>query len=457
MTRDDLTVKVFAFTSKDCLVSAPCHVVLGLSGGADSMALLHMLVHWPVPGLRVSAVHVHHGLRGANADRDETFVRDICDRYGVVLTVQHVDVAERASNQHISVEEAGRTVRYEIFESIRKELGADYIFTAHTASDQVETLLMRLIRGTGPDGLDGIQVIRGAIRRPLLCCNRAEIEAYCAQHDIPYVTDETNMDVQYTRNRIRHEVLPLLRRINPAADDALLRFRYHVRLDSTYMRGLSGQALDKARQENGYDCSVFNEQHFTVRRRMILSIMDRAGVPDIEESHILAAEKVIHSKNGSVSLPGRKVLAAEQGIVSIRDVIEPTHPAPITVFELPATLSFGDEQYSLSVVDKKQADNENVHKLFSKSTIDYDTIRGSLYIRCRQEGDRIHPAGRGVGKSLKKLMNELRIPSHLRDTYPLLCDDEGVLLIPGYTCDQRACVTEDTKHFLVWQPVTKQG
>lgn len=456
MTRDDLTAKVFNFTSKDCLVSAPCHVVLGLSGGADSMALLHMLVHWPVPGLRVSAVHVHHGLRGSNADRDETFVRDICRQYGVSLTVQHVDVAERASNQHITIEEAGRAVRYEIFESVRQDLGADFVFTAHTASDQVETMLMRLLRGTGPDGLDGIQVIRGAIRRPLLCCDRAEIETYCAEHGVPYVTDETNMDVQFTRNRIRHEVLPLLRQINPAVDDALLRFRCHVRLDSTYMHGLAGQALDKARQENGYDCSVFKEQHFPVLRRMILSLMDRAGVPNIEESHILAAEKVIYSENGSVSLPGHKVLVAEQGIVLIRDAIEPTRSEPIMVSELPATLSFGAGQYSLSVVGKK-TDSENVHKLFSNSTIDYDTIRGSLYIRCRQEGDRIHPAGRGVGKSLKKLMNELRIPAHLRDTYPLLCDDEGVLLIPGYTCDQRACITADTKHFLVWQPVTKQG
>ena len=454
MTKGDLTAKVFTFTSEPPLFTAPCHVVLGLSGGADSMALLHMLVHWPEPGMRVSAVHVHHGLRGDSADRDEAFVRNICNQYSVSLTVRHVDVAERASNQHITIEEAGRAVRYEIFESVRSELDADYIFTAHTASDQVETMLMRLIRGTGPDGLEGIQVIRGAIRRPLLCCDRAEIEAYCAEHDVPYVTDETNMDVQYTRNLIRHEVLPLLRQINPAVNDALLRFRYHVGLDSTYMRGLAGQAMDKARQESGYICSVINEQHFPVRRRMILSLMDRAGVPNIEESHILAAEKVICSKNGSVSLPGHKVLAAEQGIVSIRDVNEPTSPDPMMVFALPATLFFGDEQYSLIVMDKKQADSENVHKLFSKYTIDYDTIRGSLCIRCRQEGDRIHPANRGVGKSLKKLMNELHIPAHLRDTYPLLCDDEGVLLIPGYTCDQRACVNEDTKHFLVWQAAT---
>ena len=155
-------------------------VLVGLSGGADSMALLHALLHWPKIGLRVSAIHIHHGLRGKAADRDEAFVRDYCERWGVPLTVAHFDVAAVAREHHLSIEEAGRRVRYEAFESARQSMDADWVLTAHTASDQAETTLLHLIRGCGVDGLTGIPAARGHIRRPLLCCTRAEVEEYCA-------------------------------------------------------------------------------------------------------------------------------------------------------------------------------------------------------------------------------------------------------------------------------------
>ena len=194
MMKTNLRDKVVRWTAEKDLFAAPCHVLLGLSGGADSMALLDVLTHWPDAQLQVSAVHINHGLRGECADRDEAFVRKYCEERGILLTVIHADVAAVARDSHLTVEEAGRQVRYEQFEQVRSAIGADYVLTAHTADDHVETVLMHILRGCGIDGLAGIPVVRGNVRRPLLACSREEIEKYCVQNGVPFVTDETNED-----------------------------------------------------------------------------------------------------------------------------------------------------------------------------------------------------------------------------------------------------------------------
>ena len=169
-------------------------VFVAFSGGADSVFLLHTLLMLRNKlGYRsITALHLHHGLRGEEADRDEQFVREYCQNHGVSLTVVHADVAALAADERLSLEEAGRRVRYECFAKLREQLNADFVVTAHTASDQVETVLMRVIRGCGLDGLTGIPCSRDYIRRPLLSCSRQEIETYCQECGVDYVTDETN-------------------------------------------------------------------------------------------------------------------------------------------------------------------------------------------------------------------------------------------------------------------------
>lgn len=437
--------KVIAFTDEKGLFSAPCHVLLGLSGGADSMALLHVLLRWQPVGLRVSAVHIHHGLR-VSADGDEAFVRDHCSRLHVPLTVIHKDVSAIARDLHVSLEEAGRRVRYEQFEQVRAEIGADYVLTAHTASDQAETVLMHLIRGCGVDGLSGIPCSRGCVRRPLLCCSRQEVEAYCAENQIPYVTDESNLDTKYTRNHVRHRVLPLLRELNPSVDEALLRVSKCAAEDASYLNELARDALQVAVCDGGFSMTTFVAQSAVIRRRMIRLLLRESGVPTIEETHILAAEKMLLNGGGSVDLPNSFVFSVQQGVVSVREQRAYVAPPPIAINALPCAVTFGAQEYSFDVFDVKDAD---VHNLFLNCAVDYDKIRGTLCLRCRQSGDYLHSAGRGVGKSLKKWMNEWHLPTHLRDSYPVLCDDEGVILVPGYACDERVRVTEDTKHFLV--------
>ena len=434
--------KVYTFTGEKALFSAPCHVLVGVSGGADSMALLHVLTHWPVAGLQVSAVHIHHGLRGKHADNDEAFVRQYCENNGVDLIVYHEDVSALANAEGLTIEEAGRKIRYGDFEVCRQSIGADYILTAHTASDQAETVLMRIIRGTGVDGLVGIPVAHGTVRRPLLSCSRNEIEAYCRDYGIAYVTDETNADMRFTRNRIRHEIIPLLQQINPAVDEALARLSSHAFEDATFIR----QYVDKAHTINVVG---LNELPKPVLSRVVTDLLMENGVVSYDQYHIQSIRALIGKGHGSVCLPGGVSAVITSNELLFKSTATNTTEAfePIPVSSFPYSFTINGQAYRITL----DTHAKNVHSLFSTNVLDYDKIQGKLCVRSRREGDTIHPAGRGVGKSLKKLMNEYKIPVSHRDNYPLLCDEQGVVLIPGHTCDERVRVTEDTKHFLVWQ------
>lgn len=442
----DFIDKVFNFTAEKALFSAPCHVLVGLSGGADSMALLHALLHWPVPGLRISAVHIHHGLRGEEADRDEAFVRDYCSQRSISLTVVHTDVAAVAKELGVSLEEAGRRVRYERFESVRVAVGADYVLTAHTASDQAETVLMHMVRGCGVAGLAGIPCARERICRPLLCCHRQEVEEYCSAYDVPFVTDTTNFDTRFARNDVRHRLMPLLREMNPSIENSLLRLSKCALEESVYLDELAYSALDQGGCEFGYQADGFLLQPTVIRRRMIRLLLREKAISTIQEPHILAAEQVLLSGNGSVDLPGDFVFSVQQGVVSVRERMEHGVFSPISLDTFPCKIAVAEQIYVFEVCQQKPP---NVHNLLLNDGIDYDKIQGKLCLRCRQNGDYFHPAGRGVGKSLKKWMNEWHIPAHTRDGYPVLCDDSGVIAVLGYACDERVRTTEDTKHFLV--------
>ena len=441
--------KIYAFVKENDLFPERCHLVVGVSGGADSMALLNCLYNWPDYRVRVTAVHIHHGLRGMDADRDAFLVKKYCESHSIRYMQQSVDVAAIAEEQHISIETAGRAIRYDTFEEIRRRVGADYILTAHTASDQMETVLMHLVRGCGTDGLSGIPVKRDLIRRPLLCCTREEIEDYCIRNRVPYAVDETNFDMQYTRNRVRHEVLPMLRGINPAVDTALLRVSQHSAEDANLLRSMALEVLQRSETEDVWDISFFVEQPQPIRRRMIAAILRDASVPSIEEAHIVAVDNLLHCGKGKASLPGCVTIEVGQGRMFLYHTSTTArYPKDKPLNKFPYTGFFGATKFSVTVQDAEVY--RNVHNLFANPVLDYDKIQGQLYVRCRREGDYLHPADRHIGKTLKKLMNEWRIPANRRATFPIVCDDAGVIMVPGYACDERVKPTDDTKHFLVW-------
>lgn len=443
--------KVFTFTGGNALFSAPCRLLVAVSGGPDSMALLHSLRHWPQEGLQLSAVHINHGLRGETARRDEEVVRRYCRQHHVPLTVYHEDVSGYADRHKLTLEEAGRVLRYQRFEEVRQEENADWIVTAHTASDQVETMLMHLLRGCGLDAMQGIPVKRGAICRPLLSCTREEVLEYCQENSVPFALDETNRDTRFTRNRIRHEVLPLLRTINPNVDAALLRFQGNLTEDVSYLNRLAEELMVPTGDGRGVSISPLLSADSSIRRRAIRLFLRQQHLKTIEQAHICAVEHLILTGRGTTLLSGGLTARVMGDILTVEetDTTEPEAPVSILLSRFPATITACGKQYTVIVENHPQS--ENVHNLFAKCAVDYDTIQGDLLVRTRKAGDKLRPAGRGISKSIKKLMNEWELPAEERDGYPLLCDDAGVLLVPGFGCDQRASVTDATKRYLIFR------
>lgn len=276
---------------------------------------------------------------------------------------------------------------------------------------------------------------------------------FCAENGIDYVTDESNFDASYTRNRIRHDVIPLLRQVNPAVDNALRRLSVHSGEDSRFLCDLALDALHEARLTDGaYAVDRFVFAPLPIRRRMIYAVLEEWQIPSVEEKHILSIEEGLLCGTGGILLPTGIKLTVSQGRLYADATYAPVEEiGPITMF--PYCFKWQGQEVKLSLFSESQ----NVHKKFLQSAIDYDKIQGGLYVRGRREGDILHPAGRGIGKTIKKLMNEWKIPANRRGSFPLLCDERGAVLIPGYSCDERVRITDDTKHFLVWSTCTELG
>ncbi|MBQ9083209.1 MAG: tRNA lysidine(34) synthetase TilS, partial [Clostridia bacterium] len=292
-------------------------VVAAVSGGADSVALLHLLVQWGVP---VTAVHVHHGIRGAEADRDAAFVASLCERWAVSCVIHRADVPKLAAETKRGLEETARRIRYELLEQEAGPRRA-VIATAHTLSDQTETVLLHLIRGTGSRGLCGIPYKRERIIRPLLDCTRAEIEAYCGEHGLAYVQDSTNADSTYARNRLQNIVIPEMKTINPRLEAAAERLCRRMRLQEDYMETQAAQLLESARCDDGFDTEVLRQAHPALRHTALRMLCREAQiVSDLAEHHIDAADELL-TADGAVSLPGNGRAVCRSGRLTVRQQI----------------------------------------------------------------------------------------------------------------------------------------
>lgn len=412
-----------------------CDTVLcALSGGADSVVLLHFL-HWYLPGqgIHLAAAHLHHGIRGAAADADEAFCRRLCERLQIPFYSRRLDIPAMAKEAGLGLEECARIQRYAFLEEIAASLPHPLIATAHNATDHLETVLFHLVRGTGAKGLCGISPMRDEeIIRPLLCCTAKQVRDYAKAAQLSYVTDATNADTTYTRNYIREKVVPALRQLNPRCETAALRMSELLRADLAYLEEAAAALL----REDGF-----------------LSIETAAGAPDpllsrsiltmyrwymgdketLSGVHLSDCMALIRSgRPGRISLPGRAALFSQGGRVWIG-----ADPA-FTKTDVPAAvpISVGDAVFFgpfLVKVSREQADivpsDQNIYNLAIYGTLDFAKINNSLYIRARRAGD-VYYTG-GMHKKIKKLFTSMKIPAHLRDVYPLLCDGEGILWVPG--------------------------
>ncbi len=452
MTAPSFSEKVYTFTRENTLISKGSTVIVGVSGGADSMALLHLLHTWEDWALTLVAVHIHHGLRGEEADRDEALVRAYCAEHAIEYVCEHVDVRALAVEQSLGEEEAGRQARYAIFDRVRNERAAQVIATAHHADDAAETMLMHIVRGCGIGGLCGIPAKRGCVVRPLLSCTRAEIVAYCEQHAIPYALDSTNTDTAYTRNCVRHRLLPLLREMNPSVDTALARLCASAAQDERFFAALAEQVLADAQLADGsLDRARLLAQEKSVRVRVWKALLLKNGCESYTERHIDALETVLSVGRGMVYLTGGCHVCVSVDRIKLFVQPQENEDLCIPVDSLPMRFVFDGHEHCLQLMSYEEMTSlQNVHKKFFKYAIDCDRIQGGLTVRCRRDGDRFHPVGRRVGKSLKSLFQELRIPTYYRDKVLLLCDEDGIVLMSGVSCDSRVCPNDSTKHFLVW-------
>lgn len=435
--------KVTAFIEENRLLENGDAVIVALSGGSDSVTLLHIFYSLiELYGLRLQAAHLNHGIRGEEARRDEDFVTELCGSMGIPLHVQHADIPAMAHERGESLELCGREARYRFFDELSAEHGAK-IATAHTLSDNAETVLWNLVRGAGLGGLGGIPVRRGNIIRPLLCCSRKEIEAYCAENGLRYVTDSTNLEPAYTRNRIRLEIMPLLRQLNENADGNIARSAGLVREADDYLRYISDKELKQIQTEDGCDCEQLLQLPDAVRGYALRRLADEAGEP-MDHVHVALATEAMRS-GGAVELGNGYTAVCAQGILRIvKDGGEKTQIESVPLRDYPRKVRLQIKDGAI-FRNGKPLDCQKINNLFVKQLLPCDIITDDTVVRTRAQGDFFSDSRRGVTKSLKKLFNELKIPREKRDGVLLVAKGSEVLWIEGVGSAETLDLTTDAE------------
>lgn len=414
-------------------------VLVALSGGADSMALLHVLHSLKDQySITLSAAHFNHGIRGEEAKRDENFCKAVCEKMQIELFTDYMDIPKLAAEKGIGVEECGRNERYAFFERVAPNAK---IATAHTLSDCEETFLFNLARGTSLKGLTSIPALRGNIIRPLIDCSRAEIESYCNENNIKYVTDSTNLSDEYTRNHLRLNIIPQLKKINPAFDVSFLRCVQSLREDEELLDALTLSVIERAKNAEGYRCDVLNGVHVSLRKRAAAKIIEEFSGEKPQTVHIDAVCDIV-SAGGSTQVATGISLYVHAGILK-------KMPEAVGEWEQkmqPGINILPCEKVNIEFFDEKNKINiQKFNKHLLAKVIDYDKIKGALLFSSMREGDKIKPYGRGVTKALRRIFNEMRIEPALRRGVSVLRDDAGVVWVSGVGVDERVCADETTK------------
>lgn len=430
-------------------------VIAACSGGADSMALLLFLLrHRRTLEIEVLATHVNHGIRGETARRDADFVADFCRRNGVELFLydavqEGIEVPPRPS------EDWARGLRYGWFDELAAREEA-VIATAHTMSDQAETVLFRMARGTGLHGLTGIPPRRGCYVRPCLCLTRADTEAYCAALGQHYIRDETNDQDVYARNRIRHDAIPALQYANPAAERSIARLCRQMRALDDWLTGEAAALLQAATVPGGYDVTVMRRAEGPVLDAALHALV--SPVRDAEEKYISLLHFLVLKGEGAVQLTPDVNYKIQDGLlVCLTREGSQTLPAPPQPFEPGDFYLPGGYFVKFQVVKYEDfLKNQPIFKKDLNCCADCAKIQGNVILRTRQPGDFFRPAGRHLRKTLKKYYNELGIPQAERPLLPLLADGSEVLWLWGCGFAE-GCAPDEYTHEVLTVRTEKTG
>ena len=435
--KTDMLDKLRETIAKYSMISEGETVLCCLSGGADSVTLLLCLSEL---GINVSAIHINHCLRGEESDRDEQFCRELCEKLGVPLEIRRIDVMSYCKQNGLSTEEGARKLRYEAFE----QSSCDRIATAHTLSDSLETAIFNLARGTGAKGLCGIPPVRDRFIRPLIACTREEVEQFLTERGQCWVTDSSNLSDDYSRNRIRHSVVPVLKSFNPDVEHSFERLSRSLSDDDAFLFDMAGELLERAHCELGYKCDELSKAAYPV--------LSRAMILLLKEHHIRYDNEHISLLCQLVSTGGKLCLSGDIYAVASLNCFRITSIKLEDNFSLtaipPCKLEIFGKTVTLEITKKAQLDNK-INNLFTYIVSDYDKIKGVISVRNRLAGDSVRLSGRGCTKSIKKLFSE-SVALEQRSRVLLLCDGEGIVSVEGFDTAERCQVDDRTERVLLF-------
>lgn len=435
--------KITQFSRKYKMFPNGSTVICGLSGGADSVCLtVCMQMLSKELGISVEAVHVNHCIRGAESDRDEQFCRELCQRLGIQLTVFTCDVPAFAKEHSLSLEDAARTMRYDSFKSCSD---GKIIATAHNANDNLETSLFNLARGSGLKGVAGIPPVRDNIVRPLLAVTRDEIDDFLAANGFSYVTDSTNLSDDYTRNKIRHRIMPLLAEINPSVVRTSARTLDVLREENDFIAAETQKALSECRCGN----ILKNLRNYPtlIRKRCIAVLLGDNCIPYSNER--LAECERITINGGKLNVRGNLYIISDGESLQLKEICAQVHTA-----ELSQELIIGENSIfegkilCTEIISSKNINiNEIVNKKLAIYYLDYDKIIGRAFVRNRRNGDKIKLYGRNFTSSVKKLINET-VPAQFRQELHFIEDGLGTVFAEYIGIADRAAPDENTRNLL---------
>lgn len=434
-------------------------VLAGFSGGADSSLLLFFLKKYcEETETSLYAIHIHHGIRGEEADRDESFCRKRAEELNISFYSFREDVPHLAEEQGLTVEEAARQVRYRFFRETADTLPHPNlpIATAHNADDNLETVLFHLCRGSGLHGLCGIPPIReNRFIRPMLPFTGEEIRNYCREAKIPYTEDRTNAETEYTRNYIRHEIVPKLKYIQPHPEKAVFRTSELLREDDHYLEERAAEIWNGSKT---LPRESLRSLPLVLQSRVLRNMYHAARNPEcdgtLSRKHINDILRCIMGEGNryALHLPDKVTFRLENKqigfyteteIESIKEKNPVCFPDGEGIFE--------NESYVMILSRKNHkkatAEFENIYKLSIQQTINFAKIKGAVHVRYRLPGDTVRYGG--MTRKVKKLLSEKHLPEQARNRLPILTDEEGILWLPGFPVREGA-EAENDEEFTVF-------
>lgn len=456
--------QVVKFIQQHHMLQEGDRIIVGVSGGADSICLLNVLLELrETYGLDLFVVHINHGLRGEEAMGDQKYVEAFCKKHHLPCTCYQKDVAGYSKAHHCSLEEAGRILRYEAFEHEYNDKQCNKIAIAHNKNDLAETVLFHLARGTGLKGLVGIEPVRGNVIRPLLAVTREEIEIYLKNKGIEYCIDSTNLETDFTRNKIRLQVLPLLTELNQQAVAHIAGTASQISEVEEYLKKQTNLLYERIVSfKNGlYSVDIEKlqrEDPVLVKRVLRQMIGNAAGkLKDIEEIHILAVYELLQKGVGKqLNLPLGVIARCSYDslVIGHKDkmtapILQDTFASLFMKIEVPGSyyLPKIQKKISFSLLDYEK--NMVIPKNSCTKWFDYDRIRDTIFLRTRNPGDFMQINKEGGTKLLKDIFINDKIPKEERNSIPLLCDGEHVMWIIGGRISEAYKVSLASKKILV--------